>query len=69
MRRREQVNRICELFKELWDDLAVEAAVSTYSTLCTDDQLTALREKLENDIRLRTIVSSTQEQQEGVSTK
>jgi len=69
MRRREEVTRICELFRELWDDLAVEAAVSTYSTLCTDGQLTALREKLENDVRLRAIVSSTQEEQEGVSTK
>lgn len=69
MRRREQVTRISELFKELWGDLAVEAAVSTYSTLCSDEQLAVLLEKLEKDIQLRGIISSTQETNEGVSTK
>jgi hypothetical protein len=68
-RRQHEIEQIVELFRELWGDLALEASVSTYSTLCTEEQLTVLREKLENDLELRGIVSSTQEQQEGITTK
>ena len=57
MRRREQVVRIVEMLRDLWGDLAVEAAVSTFSTLCNDKQLNTLRENLENDLKLRAIVS------------
>jgi hypothetical protein len=58
MRRRDNVEAICSLFKELWDELAVEAAVSTFSTLCSDEQLEVLRTKLENDVQRRKDLSN-----------
>jgi len=46
--REQQIQSIISLYKKVWGNNAIEAAVSTFSTLCTNEQLDVLKKSLEN---------------------
>lgn len=46
--REQQIESIISLYKKIWSDNAIEAAISAFSTLCTNEQLDVLKKSLEN---------------------